>query len=282
MSMFAESVLRGEGDFSPDLDNYFRRIRYEGAHEPTLASLNGIVYCHLESIPFENLSIHLNNPIIIDDRVIEDKVVNKHRGGYCFELNSLLLSVLRKIGFQVVPLFARVRWNYPANQPTGNTHLVLKVDVEGVAYLVDVAFGGMSPSCPLIIETTDIQETPTKDLRRILRTEEGGFLQQVCFTGSVWTDCYYFTLQESFPIDWKISSHFCSTSLDILFTKCFVVSIIGKEGRHNILNKCYNFHRFDGGKIQKDIETEAELLESIFGLILPEGSSLCPPGEVWS
>ena len=36
-----------------DLEAYFARIGYGGSHAPTLATLNGIVRAHVETIPFE-------------------------------------------------------------------------------------------------------------------------------------------------------------------------------------------------------------------------------------
>ena len=63
------------------------------------------------------------------------------RGGYCFEHNRLFQAVLEQLGFRVTPLIARVRWQVPADVRTGLTHMLLRVDLDGRSWLVDVAFG---------------------------------------------------------------------------------------------------------------------------------------------
>ena len=46
-----------------DREAYLRRIGYEGAADPTLATLRGLHRAHLLSVPFENLDIHQGVPV---------------------------------------------------------------------------------------------------------------------------------------------------------------------------------------------------------------------------
>lgn len=82
-----------------DLDAYFKRIGFSGARAPSLEALDGIVLRHVKSIPFENLDVLLGRPIDLDDAAIEKKLIHEKRGGYCFEQNTLLLAVLKQLGF---------------------------------------------------------------------------------------------------------------------------------------------------------------------------------------
>jgi hypothetical protein len=43
---------------------------------------------HLRTIPFENLSIHLGEPIVLDIDALVDKLTVGRRGGFCYELNG--------------------------------------------------------------------------------------------------------------------------------------------------------------------------------------------------
>ena len=68
---------------------YLERINFDGATEPTLELLSALQKKHLLSIPFENLDIHYKTPIKLNSANIFEKVINKKRGGFCYELNSL-------------------------------------------------------------------------------------------------------------------------------------------------------------------------------------------------
>src|SRR5262245_26732641 len=93
-----------------DLDAYFARIGYQGAREATTPALRAIHLGHATRIPFENLDVLLGRPIRIDLESVQAKLVQRRRGGYCFEQNGLLASVLEQLGFGVTRLQARVTW----------------------------------------------------------------------------------------------------------------------------------------------------------------------------
>src|SRR5215471_17009102 len=160
--------------FRPDLDAYFARIGYAGPRDATLEVLNAIASAHITSIPFENLDVLLRRPIRLEPVSIFQKLVHDRRGGYCFEQNGLLLDVLNAMGFQVVPLSARVRWQRPREYTPPRTHVFLRVEIDGESWLVDVGVGGLSPTTAIWLEESGrVQATPHEP-RRIVR--EGGLL----------------------------------------------------------------------------------------------------------
>ncbi|MCH8305238.1 MAG: arylamine N-acetyltransferase [Candidatus Marinimicrobia bacterium] len=63
---------------------------------------------HLLTVPFENLSIHAGEPIVLEDDALFEKIVARRRGGFCYELNGLFAALLRASGFNVSMLSARV------------------------------------------------------------------------------------------------------------------------------------------------------------------------------
>ncbi|UOQ69356.1 arylamine N-acetyltransferase family protein [Hymenobacter volaticus] len=94
---------------------------------------------HLRAVPFENLSIHARQPIVLDERQLFAKVVEHRRGGFCYELNGLFAHLLQEIGFRVTLIAAEV------GKPDGTfgpafDHLALAVELDDV-FLVDVGFG---------------------------------------------------------------------------------------------------------------------------------------------
>src|SRR5262245_7577953 len=111
-----------------DLESYLARIGYAGRLRPDLTTLRGLHLAHATHVPFENIDIQLGLPIRLDLPSLEDKIVRRRRGGYCFERNTLLLAVLREVGFDVVPCEARV---IHGDTPTGRTHMLLIARIGG-------------------------------------------------------------------------------------------------------------------------------------------------------
>jgi N-hydroxyarylamine O-acetyltransferase len=85
-----------------DPDAYLSRIGYRGPLAADTATLRALHLAHATHIPFENLDIQMGLPIRLDLDSLQDKLVRRRRGGYCFEQNSLLQAVLRSAGFEVI------------------------------------------------------------------------------------------------------------------------------------------------------------------------------------
>ena len=73
-----------------DVDAYLERIAYKGSLTPSLENLAKIQLLHTQAIPFENIDPFLGLPVLLDLPSLEDKLVKRKRGGYCFEQNLLL------------------------------------------------------------------------------------------------------------------------------------------------------------------------------------------------
>lgn len=102
---------------------------------PTLALLSELQERHLHVVPFENLSVHLGEDIVLDPAALVAKIVERRRGGFCYELNGAFAALLTELGFEVEMLAARVK-----DGPLFD-HLGLRVTVDGTPWLVDVGFG---------------------------------------------------------------------------------------------------------------------------------------------
>jgi N-hydroxyarylamine O-acetyltransferase len=122
-----------------DVEKYLRRIQYRGSSQPTVDTLNQLHRQHLYTVPFENLDIALGTPIILDPDRLFEKVVNRRRGGFCYELNGLFCELLRAMGFRVDMLSARVR-NADGSYGPEFDHMLLKVELDA-PWLADVGFG---------------------------------------------------------------------------------------------------------------------------------------------
>ncbi|WP_312554574.1 arylamine N-acetyltransferase family protein [Empedobacter brevis] len=133
-----------------NIDQYLKRINFLTSPKVDLKTLIELQHFHLKTVPFENLDIHFNNPIVLNIEHIYDKVINKNRGGFCYELNGLFYYLLHQIGFKVKMISAQVHIKDGVYSDEFD-HMGIIVDIEGVSYLVDVGFGKFSLS-PLKIE----------------------------------------------------------------------------------------------------------------------------------
>ena len=155
-----------------DLDAYFNRIGYSGERSPTLETLRGIHIHHTETIPFENLNPVLGWPVHLDAVSLQQKLIHSRRGGYCYEQNLLLRHALETIGFNVIGLAARVSWNTSEGEVLPRTHMLLRIDLDGQAYIADVGFGGQTLTAPLRLELEIEQSTPLTtgvEIREVLQ-----------------------------------------------------------------------------------------------------------------
>ena len=110
---------------------YLKRIGYTEDIQKDKETLNGLIRAHLEQVPFENLDVcELGEVPSLDEGKLFEKIVEKNRGGYCFELNTLFLALLRALGFTVYPVAVRVLWNRDILPPVSHMALVVRLRME--------------------------------------------------------------------------------------------------------------------------------------------------------
>ena len=250
-----------------ELDLYFARVEYTGSREPTLAVLHALTAAHAHAIPFENLSVLLGERIELEPSALLQKLVVQRRGGYCFEQNGLFLAVLSGIGFRVTPLSARVRLQRARDFTPPRTHVFVRVELGGEAWLTDVGVGALSLTAALRLELDTEQATPHEP-RRITREGQRYFHQ--ARLGEEWTDVCEFTLEEMPPIDREVANWFTSTHPQSHFKNRLVVSRAAENGRRiNLLNDELAFRERDGGAQRELIAGPDALLLALrdhFGL----------------
>jgi N-hydroxyarylamine O-acetyltransferase len=124
----------------PDIAAYLDRIGFSGPVTPSFQSLRAIHRAHLQTIPYENLDIHLGRRLELGAGPAFRKLVLDRRGGWCYEMNGLLAWALGELGFEVRMVAGTVGRETNGDRWEGN-HLVLLVPLDGQLHLVDVGFG---------------------------------------------------------------------------------------------------------------------------------------------
>jgi N-hydroxyarylamine O-acetyltransferase len=81
-----------------DVKAYLERIDYQGPLTPSAETLRALHVAHMTAVPFENLSIHAGEPVVLEDGALFEKIVGRGRGGFCYEDNGLFAALLRELG----------------------------------------------------------------------------------------------------------------------------------------------------------------------------------------
>ena len=260
-----------------DLNTYFDRVGYGGATDPTLEVLRALVTAHTRTIPFENLDPFLGVPV--DDLSVDaltDKLVRRRRGGYCYEQNGLMGYVLAELGFQVRRLGGRVVWMNPPDAPVpAQTHTLLAVSFPGSdgPYLVDVGFGGQTPTSPLRLAIGGVQQTTHEPFR--LEDRRDGLVLQAQVREQ-WQSLYEFTTQTRPQIDLTVGSWYVSTHPSSHFVTGLMVAAVTDDARMNLAGRTLTIHRADGTEkiLLDDAATVVDVLGTRFGIDVPDPGGL--------
>jgi arylamine N-acetyltransferase len=252
---------------APDLDPaaYLTRIGYDGPTSPTEETLHALVAAHGRTIPFENLDPVLGVPVDeLGPVVLEDKLVARRRGGYCYEHNGLFGFVLDALGFGVERITGRVVWMREPDAPLpAKTHQVLSVTVPGddQPFLVDVGFGGQTLSSPIRLVAGPIQQTRHEPYRIV---EDGAQLMLCAQVRETWQSLYVFTTQPRPRIDLEVGSWYVSTHPSSIFVTGLTAALVTDEARYNLRGRNLAIHRANGSeKIRFD--TAAQVLDVLAG-----------------
>lgn len=138
-----------------DAERYLERIGLDraGLAGPAVDALATLQSTHARSVPFETLSItgdphgeYDGEPIELSEPALYEKIVERERGGFCYELNGAFAWLLDALGFDVRRCAARIAADDGGYGPPAD-HLALIVTLEGDRpdgcgrYLVDVGVG---------------------------------------------------------------------------------------------------------------------------------------------
>ena len=240
MSDVAESV---------DPAAYFARIGYRGPTDPTETVLRDLVAAHGRTIPFENLDPLMGVPVdLLGPTVLAEKLIERRRGGYCYEHNGLVGFVLEALGYGVERLAGRVVWmrDEDAALPA-MTHNVLAVTVPGEAerFLVDVGFGGQTLSSPIRLVSGRVQRTRHEPYRIV---DAGAHLVLEALVRDTWRPLYLFTTEPRPRIDLEVGSWYVSTHPASTFVVGLSAALVTDEARYNLRGRNLAIHHPDGSE----------------------------------
>ena len=250
-----------------NIDTYLARINYNGSRDVNAETWRALQVAHLLSVPFENLSIHAGEPIVLNEDALYTKIVDQRRGGFCYECNGLFAGLLRALGFDVAMLAAGVARADGSFGPIFD-HMALMVTLNE-RWLADVGFGDSFLE-PLLLDTREDQVEGTRSFRLVDADDHVVLMRRN--DGEDWQAQYRFTLQSyTFP-DYEEMCRYHQTSPDSHFTKNLVCSRVTPEGRITLSDM--RFITSSGPQRLRDEQTVAtreeyeRLLRDEFGIVM--------------
>lgn len=251
-----------EGMNPTQVDAYLRRLGARQPARPTAEVLRELHLRHLRTVPFEDLSVHLGEEIVLEEERLVDKVVGAGRGGFCYELNGAFGALLAALGFDVTLLAGRVYGN-EGRLGIPYDHLALRVrTVDGGEWLADVGFGAHS-HYPLEFGARGEQEDPGGTFRIVEAGPDAAGVR----SGDVDVllgDRHQYRLEMRPRVlgDFVAGAWWHSTSPASHFTQSLVCSRVTEDGgRITLSGRVLKVTAADGAREERELGTDEEVLE---------------------
>jgi len=246
-----------------DLEAYLTRIGYTGPRDATEATLTALYRAHLREIRFENFDVFLRGGVAVDLESIQEKIVFRGRGGYCYEQAQLFGAVLERLGFAVERLLARVG---PDGGPArGRTHLTLRVQSGTGVWLADPGFGN-SPPGPLSLRRYRSGGPQELDgwIYEIAPDQENGDevwkLRE--YQAGEWVTLHRWDDARAHPIDVVLSNHYTSTHPDSWFITQPILVRRDPDAVRSLIGRTYTITR-PGHVKERRVLTDAEFAAAL-------------------
>jgi N-hydroxyarylamine O-acetyltransferase len=230
------------------VDAYLARIGAERPARPDAAALRDLHLRHLRTVPFENLAIHLGEDIVLEPEALVAKIVDRRRGGFCYELNGAFATLLTALGFEVEMLSARVFDGDRLSLPFD--HLALRVG----PWLADIGFGSHTHH-PLRLDERGDQADPG-GVFRVAETPEGDL--------DVFKDGRPEYRLETRPrelADFEAGCWWNRTSPKSHFTQSLVCSMLTESGRVTQSGRTL-IHTVNGERDERKLGDDAGILDA--------------------
>src|SRR5689334_17688308 len=254
-----------------DRSAWLNRIGYAGPLNPTLETLDRLIFTHSHAIAYESLDILLGRTPKLDVSSLQHKMIAGGRGGYCLEQNMLFREGLRSLGYKITSLQGRVVRGMAIDAPRPAIHMLLQVDLPEGPYLADVGFGNLAPTSALFLRAGLEQETPHEPMRFI---DVGGELTLQAKLRDSWEHIYRVIPYPRYDDEYEITNWYTGTHPDAPYQKNIIAARPGpNRTRITMFNARVTVRHASGEAERRHLRDEAEfrsVLREEFGLRMSE------------
>ena len=254
-----------------DQSAWLARISYDGPVAPTLETLRGLVLAHAQTIAYESLDIMLGRVPKLGVAELQRKMIDRKRGGYCFEQNMLFRAGLLSMGYQVTSLQGRVVRGLAIDAPRPAIHMLLQVDLPQGPHLADVGFGNLAPTAPLLL-APHIEQTTPHGLVRFIEVSGELTLQQLL--GQHWEHIYRVIPYARYDAEYEVANWYTATHPSAPYPSNMIAARPLPDGsRLTMFNAQVTTRTQSGECHRRHLETPesfAVVLRDEFGLMVAE------------
>ena len=245
MTILMQPLLEKEGYFQ--LENDLDRLRFIQEQFSRL-------------FPFENLDVLIRDERSITESFLIEKMLNKERGGLCYELNGLLHLVLKQLGFDVI-LAAATIWS-EGKWVIDRTHAINLYKKDHKLYLIDSGFGNNLCLQPLQMDGEPVVSPSGMYRLRTEKTERGSIVFEH-FTKAGWELRYAFYPDAIGWEDLNRMKELIHFHQDSPFKEKFLFAQIFKDGTVSITENRFHRKRIDGQEETIPFHSYEEMLQKL-------------------
>lgn len=249
-----------------DLASYLARIGFHGAPSPGFETLKRVMRCQLCSVPFENLDVQAGKVPSLAPEAIFAKIVERRRGGYCYEVNGLFAMALEAVGIPYRFVAARPM-TYTVRRP--KTHVAIIAAVDGGEWLCDLGFGSYGIREPINLRWLDREIRQDCDTFRLTMVSDREYLLQSSIDGE-WKNLYEFNLCPQEMVDFEPANWLNATHPDSIFVQGLIVTMQHVTGKM-VLNG-ERFRCVSEGRVEEVYVSAAQLPELLKGKFSLDGN----------
>ncbi len=248
-----------------DIERCLQRLDYGGPRDPSLQALRSLQLAFLLHVPFENLDIVLGREIVLSSQAVFEKIVDRKRGGVCYELNILFFDLLTALGFEADYVSARMVKKAGIGPEFDHMVLIVKLEYD---YLVDVGHGHFCRE-PLRIDGKSTSSAEGYEYRVDRYGKDYALYSR--YKDVPWSPRFIFSRLPRCPADFEAMNRFHQASPESPFTKRRLVARATDDGHLSAIDRSVIIMSQKGKKrIELDSEEAYQAsINQFFGIKIP-------------
>lgn len=257
-----------------DLQQYFDRINFmydqqsigDLSQKADINTLTAIMRGQLFSVPFENTEVQAGLvPSLVPEHIFT-KIVERNRGGYCYEVNGIFAMALSALSIPYYFVAARPMF-YPTTRPKTHMAIVAKVGVQD--WLCDLGFGSYGIRAPFPLQNLDTEVQQDHDTFKLTKVNEREYCLQAKIDGK-WANQYAFDLHPQEWVDFAPANFMNAKHPDAIFVQKLLIVQHHAEGRTILFGR--TLKTIINGETHSEVIPENQLsglISKTFGLEMP-------------